>query len=267
MRLVGPALARADQPVGYSRSRVALGTFRTETCPHQRITHSARRVNCRAACHDRRVPRPPLLTAASALLLVAAGGLAIGGSFGGLATETERAGGRTLTLTYTSWRLIQGGTFGTPIYFHAPRFGIPLVVAGTVTAAAGGLLASGRWARAVRLGAVAAAGVLVGTGWTVGLAVSADLDAVTSGPGYAVTWQSGAGLWLVMAAGVAALLGAVGAAVQPRIRTPTPEAAPEAETDDNTDDRADDRAEAEDKADADTDDSAQAEADNTHEVA
>jgi hypothetical protein len=173
------------------------------------------------------VPRPPLLTAASALLLVAAGGLAIGGSFGGLATETERAGGRTLTLTYTSWRLIQGGTFGTPIYFHAPRFGIPLVVAGTVTAAAGGLLASGRWARPVRLGAGAAAGVLVGTVWTVGLVVSADLDAVTSGPGYSVTWQSGAGLWLVVAAGAAALLGAAGATIQPRVRTPAPEAAPE----------------------------------------
>lgn len=172
------------------------------------------------------MPRPPLLTAASALLLVAAGGLAIGGSFGGLAEEFERAGARTLTLTYTSWQLIQGGTFGGQLYFHAPRFGIPLVVAGSLTGAGGVLLALGRWPRPVRLGTVAAAGLLVGVVWTIGLVVAADLDAVTSGPGYAVTWRTGVGWWLVVAAGVAALLGAAGVVVGWWRPTPPSDSAP-----------------------------------------
>ncbi len=163
-------------------------------------------------CHDLTVPHPPPLRAASALLLVIAGGLAIGGSFGTLDAEFERVGTQTLTLTYTSWLLIQGGTYSAPIGFHAPHFGIPLVVAGALTIAAGVLLvvSSGGLDHLLRLGAVASAGLLVGTVWTVGIVVAADLDATSRSPGFESTWTIGAGFWLVLAAGVAAVLGATG---------------------------------------------------------
>ena len=143
-----------------------------------------------------------------ALLLVAAGGLAVGGSFGTLEEEFERAGAATLTLTYTSWRLVQGGSFTEALYFHAPRFGIPLVVAGALAVAAGVLLALhvGPLARSLAIGS---AGLLVGTVWTVGLVVSADVDAVTAGPSLTLYWTIGAGFWLVLAAGVLALAGGV----------------------------------------------------------
>jgi hypothetical protein len=143
-----------------------------------------------------------------ALLLVLAGGLAIGGSFGTLEAEAERAGTATLTLTYTSWRLTQGGNYPTPIYFHAPHFGIPLVATGVLTIVSGLLLVLTRrpFARPI---ALLSTGLLVGTVWTVGLVVSADLDAVTSGPGFALTWTSGIGCWLVLAAGIAAVAGGV----------------------------------------------------------
>jgi hypothetical protein len=143
-----------------------------------------------------------------ALLLVFAGGLAVGGSFGTLQEEFERAGASTLTLTSTSWRLVQGGSFTETLYFHAPHFGIPLVAAGALAAAAAVLLSLdvGAFARPL---AVGAAGLLVGTVWTVGLVVSADVDAVTAGPNLVLSWTIGAGFWLVLAAGVLALAGGV----------------------------------------------------------
>lgn len=143
-----------------------------------------------------------------ALLLVAAGGLAVGGSFGTLEEEFERAGAATLTLSYTSWQLVQGGSFTGALYFHAPHFGIPLVVAGALAIAAGVLLALDIGPLA-RPSAIGAAGLLVGTVWTVGLVVSADVDAVTSGPSLTLHWTIGAGFWLVLAAGVLALAGSV----------------------------------------------------------
>jgi hypothetical protein len=165
--------------------------------------------------------RPPL-PALSALLLVVAGGLAIGGSFGTLTTEIERAGATTLTLTYTSWRLSQGGSYSGALYFHAPRFGIPLVVAGALTIAAGVLLVLRRH-RVVVAGATAVAGLLVGTVWAVSLVVSADLDAVTSNQGFRLTWSTGAGFWLVLAAGAAALLGGVATLATLLVRQPPPD--------------------------------------------
>lgn len=141
-----------------------------------------------------------------ALLLALAGGLAVGGSFGTLAEEFERAGAATLTLTYTTWRLTQGGSFTQSLYFHAPHFGIPLVVAGVLAVAAGVLLALDP-GPVIRPLAVGAAGLLVGTVWTVGMVVSADLDAVTSGSNLRVTWSVGAGFWLVLTGGVLALAG------------------------------------------------------------
>jgi hypothetical protein len=171
-----------------------------------------------------------LLPVLSAILLVVAGGLAIGGSFGKLEEETERAGDQNLTLTYTSWRLKQGGNFTDTIYFHAPHFGIPLVAAGALTVLGGLLLMLGRG----RLGtlarpiAVTSAGLLVGTVWTVGLVVSADLDAVTRNQDFELDWTSGIGFWLLVGAGGAAALGGVVALlmnVTPRVtreEPPTP---------------------------------------------
>jgi hypothetical protein len=150
------------------------------------------------------------LPALSALLLLVAGALAVGGSFGTLEEESERAGTQTLTLTYTSWRLIQGGTYSQAINFHAPHFGIPLAVTGGLAMIAGILLftRSDAVARAV---AVAAAGLLVGTVWTVGLVVAADLDAESHGANFELDWTSGLGFWLVLAGGIAAVLGGLGA--------------------------------------------------------
>jgi hypothetical protein len=150
------------------------------------------------------------LPALSALLLLAAGALAIGGSFGTLEEESERAGAQTLTLTYTSWRLIQGGTYAQAINFHAPHFGIPLVVTGGLAMVAGILLFT-RSDAVVRTVAVAAAGLLVGTVWTVGLVVAADLDAESHGANFELDWTSGLGFWLVLAGGIAAVLGGLGA--------------------------------------------------------
>jgi hypothetical protein len=173
-------------------------------------------------------------TRTAALFLVAAGGLAIGGSFGELEEEVERAGAATLTLTYTSWRLTQGGSYATPIYFHAPHFGIPLVAAGVLTLVGGLLLLLGG-RPSVRPGgkpiALVSAGLLVGTVWTVALVVSADLDAVTSGAGFALTWTSGIGFWLVLAAGIAAVAGSAVLLLpadirRRRVEPPTPVALP-----------------------------------------
>lgn len=146
----------------------------------------------------------------AAILLVVAGGLAVGGSFGELEEEAERAGSETLTLTYTAWHLTQGGTYPTPIYFHAPHFGIPLVITGAFTLVCGLLLVLGRGRRLTKLikpMTVAAAGLLVGTVWTVGLVVAADLDAVTHSEDFDLTWSSGVGFWLVLVGGVCAMIG------------------------------------------------------------
>ena len=145
----------------------------------------------------------------TALLLVVAGGLAIGGSFGKLDEEAERAGDATITLTYTSWHLTQGGTYTQPVYFHAPLFGLPLLIAGALTIVCGLLLilGRGRVGAFARPAALASAGLLVGTVWVVGLVVSADLDAVAAGTDFDLTWSSGTGFWLIVAGGVAAMAG------------------------------------------------------------
>jgi hypothetical protein len=142
------------------------------------------------------------------MVLAVAGGLAVGGSFGLLAKESEQAGSQTLTLSYTSWRLIQGGNYPTKIYFHAPHFGIPLVATGVLVVVGGLLLMTGRFRIAAPFAAVAA-GMLVGTVWTMCMVVSADLDAVDRTAGFQLTWTSGIGFWLVLAAGVAAAIGGI----------------------------------------------------------
>lgn len=143
------------------------------------------------------------------ILLVAGGGLAIGGSFGKLEEEAEHLGSETLTLTYTAWHLTQGGSYPDPIYFHAPHFGIPLLITGLCTMACGLLLllGRGRMSRFVKPMAVGATGLLVGTVWTVGLVVSADLAAVTHSEDFDLTWTSGAGFWIVLVGGVCAMAG------------------------------------------------------------
>jgi hypothetical protein len=174
-----------------------------------------------------RFPAPVgLLSLTSALLLLVAGGLAIGGSFGTLDQEFERAGDETLTWTYTSWRLTQGGTVSNALYFHAPHFGVPLVVAGVLTIASGLLLVTGRGRLGQLAGpaALASAGLLAGTVWALGMVVSADLDAETSSANFELTWRSGIGFWLVLAAGVAGAAGGVTALLRGSrpVEPPTP---------------------------------------------
>ncbi|HEX9338086.1 MAG TPA: hypothetical protein VF892_19470 [Pseudonocardiaceae bacterium] len=152
--------------------------------------------------------RPSALPVVATLFLAIAGGLAVGGSFGLLVKESEQAGNQTLTLSYTSWRLVQGGNYPTKIYFHAPHFGIPLVATGVLVVVGGLLLMTGRFRIAAPL-AAAAAGMLVGTVWTMAMVVSADLDAVDRTAGFQLSWTSGIGFWLVSAAGVAAAIGGV----------------------------------------------------------
>jgi hypothetical protein len=152
--------------------------------------------------------RSAALPVVATLFLAIAGGLAVGGSFGLLEKESEQAGNQTLTLSYTSWRLVQGGSYPTKIYFHAPHFGIPLVATGVLVVVGGLLLMTGRVRIAAPL-AAAAAGMLVGTVWTMSMVVSADLDAVDRTAGFQLSWTSGIGFWLVLAAGVAAAIGGV----------------------------------------------------------
>jgi hypothetical protein len=163
------------------------------------------------------------------ILLVVAGGLAIGGSFGKLEEEFEHAGSETLTLTYTSWHLTQGGTYPMRIYFHAPHFGIPLVITGALAIATGVLLMVGRGplTRLLKPAAAASAGLLVGTVWTVGLVVSADLDAVTHSEDFDLTWTSGVGFWLLLVSGISAMIGGLitlfgNVVVHDRAEPPTP---------------------------------------------
>ena len=163
--------------------------------------------------------RSSALAVVATLFLAVAGGLAVGGSFGLLEKESEQAGNQTLTLSYTSWRLIQGGNYPTKIYFHAPHFGIPLVATGVLVVVGGLLLMTGRVRIAVPL-AAAAAGMLVGTVWTMCMVVSADLDAVDRTAGFQLTWTSGIGFWLVLAAGIAAAIGGILALLT--LRTPPP---------------------------------------------
>jgi hypothetical protein len=149
-----------------------------------------------------------VLPVAATMLLAVAGGLAVGGSFGLLEKESERAGTQTLTLSYTSWRLVQGGNYPTKIYFHAPHFGIPLVATGVLVVIGGLLLMAGRLRIAAPLAATAA-GMLVGTVWAMCMVVSADLDAVDRTAGFELTWTSGIGFWLVLAAGIVAAIGGI----------------------------------------------------------
>lgn len=167
-------------------------------------------------------PPSPALSAAATLLLCVAGGLAVGGSFGLLEEEFEQAGNQTLTLSYTAWKLTQGGNYPSKIYFHAPHFGIPLVATGVVVVLGGLLLVLGRGALARLAGSIAAVGtgLLVGTVWTMCMVVSADLDAVDNTPGFRLTWTSGIGFWLVLAAGIAAAAGGILALLTLRTRPP-----------------------------------------------
>jgi hypothetical protein len=167
--------------------------------------------------HGQQAPQPAArrpslaLPALATALLAVAGGLAVGGSFGLLERESERAGSQTLTLSYTSWRLTQGGTYPSRIYFHAPHFGIPLVATGVLVVVGGLLLVLGRGRLARLAGSVAAvgAGLLVGTVWTICMVVSADLDAVDRTPGFELSWTSGIGFWLVLAAGITGAIGGI----------------------------------------------------------
>jgi hypothetical protein len=147
---------------------------------------------------------------ATTVLLVIAGGLAIGGTFGLLERETQKTDdNQVLTLSYTSWKLTKGGTFDATIYFHAPHFGIPLAVAGAFTLAGGLLLmfGRGRLADLARPVSLASAGLLVGTVWTMGMVTSADLSATHHEEGFDLAWDPGIGLWLLLAAGVFAVVG------------------------------------------------------------
>ena len=153
----------------------------------------------------------PVLSALTTLLLCVAGGLAVGGSFGVLEEEFEQAGSQTITLSYTSWKLTQGGNYPSKLYFHAPHFGYPLVATGVIVVVAGLWLVLGRNTTA-RLAAVigaVGAGMLVGTVWAVCMVVAADLDAVDRTAGFQLTWTSGIGFWLVLGAGVAAAVGGI----------------------------------------------------------
>jgi hypothetical protein len=165
--------------------------------------------------------RSAALPVVATMLLAVAGGLAVGGSFGMLEKESEQAGNQTLTLSYTSWRLVQGGNYPTRIYFHAPHFGIPLVASGVLVVVGGLLLMAGRVRIAAPLAAVAA-GMLVGTVWTMSMVVSADLDAVDRTAGFQLTWTSGIGFWLVLGAGVAAAIGGILALLTIRATPPPP---------------------------------------------
>lgn len=147
---------------------------------------------------------------ATTVLLVIAGGLAIGGTFGLLERETQKTdANQVLTLSYSSWKLTKGGTFDATIYFHAPHFGIPLVVGGAFTLAGGLLLmfGRGRLAELARPVSLAAAGLLIGTVWAMGMVTSADLSATHREEGFDLAWEPGIGLWLLLAAGVFAVAG------------------------------------------------------------
>ena len=154
------------------------------------------------------------------MLLCVAGGLAVGGSFGMLEEESEQAGNQTLTLSYTSWHLTQGGNYPGRIYFHAPHFGYPLVATGVIAVVGGLLLVLGRGSLARLAAPIAAvgAGMLVGTVWTMGMVVAADLDAVDKTAGFQLTWTSGIGFWLVLGAGIAAAAGGILALLTMRAR-------------------------------------------------
>lgn len=163
-------------------------------------------------------PGPAPLAATSAALLVVSAGVALGGSFATIMTETQRiADGRSTTLTYTSWTLHEAGTLRVPIHFHAPHFGYPLVGSAVVLLLGAALLlfGTGRGARIAGATAAAGAGLLAGTVWAVGMATATDLDDVEHGDGFRLDWTSGLGFWLLVGAGAVAVVGGALAILAP----------------------------------------------------
>jgi hypothetical protein len=155
---------------------------------------------------------PRLVTTA---LLVVAGGLAIGGTFGLLERQAQTSGGSKLSLDYTSWKVTESSGVPQTLFFHAPHFGIPLVVAGLL-ALLGGLLlvlGKGRLAELARPAAIAGAALLVGVVWSMGMTVSSDLDSAHDEADLHYTVTGGIGLWLLLAAGVLAAAGGIMALV------------------------------------------------------
>jgi hypothetical protein len=85
-------------------------------------------------------------------------------------------------------------------------------------------MSRGHLARLVGSVAAVGAGMLVGTVSAIGMVVSADLDAVDRTVNFQLTWSSGIGFWLVLAAGVTGAAGGILAllATHTRQREPAP---------------------------------------------
>ena len=160
------------------------------------------------------VVRLPSRRLVAGVVLALAGLLAIGGTFVAMYTYTVSLplGLSTFQHTYvvTSWTseyVSYGVPFGSTS--HTNYFGVPALVAGALVLYAADLLlrrraATPRSLARVRLFAVAATGLLAGFAW---LAVTNLLDSIASvGPNSSYVFNTGAGMWLFIAAG---LLGAL----------------------------------------------------------
>jgi hypothetical protein len=150
---------------------------------------------------------------AAAALLVAAAGLAVGGSFGTFTVQSADFGpdGATLyTQSSTGWTItVTGLESGTDEWGRPPLNGVPLVVGGVLAVAAAVLLLlrsrGGRLAGAARGLAMLAAALLVGTVAAIWVdLVTSVRAAVDDGLGWGV--EIGVGGWLLLCAALVAVV-------------------------------------------------------------
>jgi hypothetical protein len=155
---------------------------------------------------------------ATTAVLVVAGGLAVGGTFGLLERETERASNnQAITADFTSWHLTTVSNGAATVYVHAPHFGIPVTTAGLLTIVGALLLVfgRGRFATLARPVAVASAALLVGTVWSMAMVLSANFDSAHHEAGFDLVYTAGIGFWLLLAAAALAVVGGVLALLAP----------------------------------------------------
>ena len=174
------------------------------------------------------VVRLPSRRLVAGVVLLLAGLLAVAGTFGSLYTYTATLplglSQYTHTFVVTSWTS-DYPSFGVPFSAstRSNYFGLPVIVAGVLAVYAADLLvrrraSSSRELVRVRLFAIAATGLVAGYIW---LAVANLIDSIASvGDSSTYTFNTGTGMWLLIAA---ALLGALGSVLMLGL---APEAAP-----------------------------------------
>ncbi|QQQ74728.1 hypothetical protein IOD16_26780 [Saccharothrix sp. 6-C] len=147
-----------------------------------------------------------------AVLLVAAGVVAVVGTFLPLYQEGNDQAGGSLTVTATSWDFVfsnlPAGMDLGPV--QSPQYGVPIVVAAVLLAVAVALAFLPEHQRlAARYLAVGGTGLLTGAVWATGASVASAVGNASRQPDDSYTVEVGAGIVLLVAAVLVAVVGVV----------------------------------------------------------